>query len=171
MNFKKKQALTGSAASSSSNAAAASASASSASASSPSSLLSRSFSASASAASSKPAPYSFSPPGRNHLFVPGPVNIHENVLRAMDRPSQNHRDPWFAPFLKEILEDSKMIFGTKKGTPFIYPGTGTGGWESALTNTLSPGDKVVTFRYGQFSHLWIGKMKERFFFFSEFFCF
>lgn len=77
----------------------------------------------------------------------------------MDRPSQNHRDPWFAPFFKEILEDSKMIFGTKRGTPFIYPGTGTGGWESALTNTLSPGDKVVTFRYGQFSHLWIDMMQ------------
>ena len=83
----------------------------------------------------------------------------------MDRPSQNHRDPWFAPFFKECLEDSKMIFGTKKGTPFIYPGTGTGGWESALTNTLSPGDKVVTFRYGQFSHLWIGE--EFFFSFSR----
>ena len=52
-----------------------------------------------------------------------------------------------------------MIFGTKKGTSFIFPGTGTGGWESALTNTLSPGDKVVTFRYGQFSHLWIDMME------------
>jgi alanine-glyoxylate transaminase/serine-glyoxylate transaminase/serine-pyruvate transaminase len=52
-----------------------------------------------------------------------------------------------------------MIFGTKKGTTFIFPGTGTGGWESALTNTLSPGDKVVTFRYGQFSHLWIDMMQ------------
>jgi len=148
-NRLEQQALTGPAASSSSSVA-------SSSSAPPSSLL-RGFSASA-AASSKPAPYSFSPPGRNHLFVPGPVNIHENVLRAMDRPSQNHRDPWFAPFFKECLEDSKMIFGTKKGTPFIYPGTGTGGWESALTNTLSPGDKVVTFRYGQFSHLWIGKI-------------
>lgn len=76
----------------------------------------------------------------------------------MDRPSQNHRDPWFAPFFKKVLEDTKMIFGTKAGTPLIYPGTGTGGWESALTNTLSPGDKVVTFRYGQFSHLWIDMM-------------
>jgi len=52
-----------------------------------------------------------------------------------------------------------MIFGTKEGTPFIYPGTGTGGWEVALTNTLSPGDKIVTFRYGQFSHLWVDMMK------------
>jgi len=76
----------------------------------------------------------------------------------MDRPSQNHRDPWFAPFFQKVLSDSKMIFGTTKGTPLIYPGTGTGGWESALTNTLSPGDKILTFRYGQFSHLWIDMM-------------
>ena len=89
----------------------------------------------------------------------GPVNIHENVLRAMDRPSQNHRDPWFPPFFQSILEDTKMIFKTKEGTPFIFPGTGTGGWECALTNTLSPGDKVVTFRYGQFSHLWVDMMQ------------
>ena len=77
----------------------------------------------------------------------------------MVQPSQNHRDPWFPPFFQEILEDSKMIFGTKEGTPYIYPGTGTGGWEVALTNTLSPGDKIVTFRYGQFSHLWVDMMK------------
>lgn len=105
------------------------------------------------------APYSYSPPGRNHLFVPGPVNIHDRVLRAMDRPSLNHRDPWYPPFFTGILEDLKMIFATKQGTTFIYPGTGTGGWESALQNTLSPGDKVVTFRYGQFSHLWVDMMK------------
>ena len=66
----------------------------------------------------------------------------------MNVGGQNHRDPWFAKFFVQLLEDSKMIFGTTHGTPFIFPGTGTGGWESALTNTLSPGDKVVTFRYG-----------------------
>lgn len=74
-------------------------------------------------------------------------------------PGQNHRDPWFAPFFKSVLNDSKYIFRTETGTPFIYPGTGTGGWEAALTNTLSPGDKVVTFRYGQFSHLWVDMMQ------------
>ncbi|CAL8462270.1 g1801 [Coccomyxa elongata] len=105
------------------------------------------------------APYSFTPPGRNHLAVPGPVNIHEQVMRAMDRPSQNHRDPWFPPFYQQILEDTKYIFKTTEGTAFIFPGTGTGGWEVGLTNTLSPGDKIVTFRYGQFSHLWIDMMK------------
>eukprot|EP00239_Pterosperma_sp_CCMP1384_P010189 CAMPEP_0197864078 /NCGR_PEP_ID=MMETSP1438-20131217/42008_1 /TAXON_ID=1461541 /ORGANISM="Pterosperma sp., Strain CCMP1384" /LENGTH=379 /DNA_ID=CAMNT_0043482185 /DNA_START=207 /DNA_END=1346 /DNA_ORIENTATION=+ len=77
----------------------------------------------------------------------------------MDRPSANHRDPWFPPFFKECLEDTKFLFQSKEGTPFIFPGTGTGGWEAALTNTLSPGDKVLTFRYGQFSHLWCDMME------------
>jgi alanine-glyoxylate transaminase / serine-glyoxylate transaminase / serine-pyruvate transaminase len=71
------------------------------------------------------------------------VNIHDRVLRAMDRPSLNHRDPWYPAFFTGILEDLKVIFATKQGTTFIYPGTGTGGWESALQNTLSPGDKVI----------------------------
>lgn len=105
------------------------------------------------------APYSYDPPGRNHLFVPGPVNIHASVLQAMDRPAQNHRDPWFNPFFSSILEDSKMLFGTTEATTFIYPGTGTGGWECGLTNTLSPGDKILTFRYGQFSLLWVDMMQ------------
>lgn len=77
----------------------------------------------------------------------------------MHVPGQNHRDPWFADFYKKCLSDLKMIFGTTDGTTIIFPGTGTGGWESALTNTLSPGDKVVTFRYGLFSHLWIDMMQ------------
>lgn len=91
--------------------------------------------------------------------IPGPVNIHEDVLNAMHVPGQNHRDPWFAEFYKACLEDTKLIYGTEKGTPILWPGTGTGGWEAALTNTLSPGDKVVTFRYGLFSHLWIDMMQ------------
>lgn len=109
--------------------------------------------------SSTPEPFSYTPPGRNHLFVPGPVNIHERVLRAMNVPGQNHRDPWFAAVFKKVLEDTKLIFNTKEGTTFLWPGTGTGGWEAALTNTLSPGDKVVCFRYGLFSHLWIDMMQ------------
>lgn len=78
----------------------------------------------------------------------GPVNIHDKVLRAMNVGGQNHRDPWFSKFYIDVLNDTKIIFGSETGTPIIFPGTGTGGWESALTNTLSPGDKVVTFRYG-----------------------
>jgi len=109
------------------------------------------------AASTQPD-FSFVPSGRNHLFVPGPVNIHENVIRAMSVPGQNHRDPWFAPFYKKLVNDTRYIYQTKEATPFIFPGTGTGGWEAALTNTLSPGDKIITFRYGQFSHLWVDMM-------------
>ena len=104
------------------------------------------------------APFSYTPPGRNHLFVPGPVNIHDRVLRAMNLPGQNHRDPWFPELYKSVLEDTKFVYQTKEGTPFIFPGTGTGGWEASLTNTLSPGDKVICFRYGLFSHLWIDMM-------------
>lgn len=77
----------------------------------------------------------------------------------MNVPGQNHRDPWFAELFKGILHDTKYLFNTKEGTPFIFPGTGTLGWEAALTNTLSPGDKVVCFRYGLFSHLWIDMMQ------------
>lgn len=111
-----------------------------------------------SAPASEDKPFSYVPPGRNHLFVPGPVNIHESVQRAMVVPGQNHRDPWFPEFYKSVLEDTKFVFQTTEGTPFIFPGTGTGGWESSLTNTLSPGDKVVAFRYGLFSHLWVDMM-------------
>lgn len=77
----------------------------------------------------------------------------------MNVPGQNHRDPWFAELYKSVLEDTKFVFQTRDGTPFIFPGTGTGGWEAALCNTLSPGDKVVCFRYGLFSHLWIDMMQ------------
>lgn len=122
----------------------------------------RAFSAMPEAAStsSRPTePFTYVPPGRNHLFVPGPVNIHDRVLRSMSVPGQNHRDPWFAQLYMNVLEDTKYIYQTKEATPFIFPGTGTGGWEAALTNTLSPGDKVVCFRYGLFSHLWIDMMK------------
>jgi hypothetical protein len=55
----------------------------------------------------------------------GPVNIHENVLRAMNVPGQNHRDPWFAAFFKDVLADSKYVFQTQKGTPFIFTGAGS----------------------------------------------
>lgn len=107
----------------------------------------------------KDTSFSYTPPGRNHLFVPGPTNIPDRVVRAMIRPSENHRDPYFAGFLLPIFEDLKGLFKSKEGTPFIFPATGTGAWEAGLTNTLSPGDKVVAFRYGQFSHLWIDQAK------------
>ncbi|KAK9842890.1 hypothetical protein WJX74_003974 [Apatococcus lobatus] len=105
------------------------------------------------------ADYSYEPPGTSHCFVPGPVNIHEKTRRAMMVPGQNHRDPWFSPFFSKLLEDVRLIFGTSNAQTFIYPATGTGGWESGLQNTLSPGDKVLTWRYGQFSHLWVDMME------------
>ncbi|KAJ9537035.1 hypothetical protein OSB04_029768 [Centaurea solstitialis] len=98
-------------------------------------------------------------PGRNHLFVPGPVNIPEQVLRAMNRNNEDYRSPAIPALTKVLLEDVKKIFKTTSGTPFIIPTTGTGAWESALTNTLSPGDRIVSFIIGQFSLLWVDQQK------------
>ncbi len=93
--------------------------------------------------------------GRNFLFVPGPTNTPDRILRAMHVPMEDHRSSAFPALTHGILRDLKTVFKTTTGTPIVFPGTGTGGWESALVNTLSPGDKVLSFRYGQFSHLWI----------------
>jgi alanine-glyoxylate transaminase / serine-glyoxylate transaminase / serine-pyruvate transaminase len=98
-------------------------------------------------------------PGRNFLFVPGPTNTPDRILRAMHVPMEDHRSSSFPELTGSILRDLKQVFKTETGTPFVFPGTGTGGWESALVNTLSPGDKILTFRYGQFSHLWIDMMQ------------
>lgn len=92
-------------------------------------------------------------PGRHHLFVPGPTNVPERVLRAMARSMEDHRSSAFPELTHGLLRDLRPIFGTERGRPFIFPGTGTGGWEIALTNTLSPGDTVLAVRNGQFSHL------------------
>ncbi|XSG81975.1 MAG: aminotransferase class V-fold PLP-dependent enzyme [Methyloligella sp. ZOD6] len=94
-------------------------------------------------------------PGRNFLFVPGPTNLPESVLRAMHVPSEDHRSPRFPELTKPLFEDLKKIFKSKDGQAFIFPSSGTGAWEAAITNTLSPGDKVLAPRFGQFSHLWI----------------
>ena len=93
-------------------------------------------------------------PGRNYLFAPGPTHIPNQVMNAMVVPQEDHRAPDFPQLVKPLLEDLKKIFRTKKGQCFIFPATGTAGWEIALTNTLSPGDKILTSRFGQFSHLW-----------------
>lgn len=92
--------------------------------------------------------------GRNHLFVPGPTNIPDRVRRAMDLALEDHRGPHFPAFSKRLLEDVKKIFRTDSGQVFIFPASGTGGWEAAITNTLSPGDKVLQAVFGQFSLLW-----------------
>src|SRR6266545_317127 len=94
-------------------------------------------------------------PGRNFLFVPGPTNVPERILRAMDRAMEDHRSSAFPELTTGLLPDLKKVFQTTTGQAFIFPATGTGGWEAALVNTRSPGDRVIAPRYGQFSHLWI----------------
>jgi alanine-glyoxylate transaminase/serine-glyoxylate transaminase/serine-pyruvate transaminase len=94
-------------------------------------------------------------PGRNFLFVPGPTNMPERILRAMDRAMEDHRSSAFPDLATGLFHDLKQLFRTTTGQTFIFQATGTGGWEAALVNTLSPGDRVLAPRYGQFSHLWI----------------
>ncbi len=93
-------------------------------------------------------------PGRNYLFCPGPTHIPQAVQNAMICPQEDHRAPDFPQLVKPLLRDVKKIFKTTKGTCFLFPATGTAGWEVALANTMSPGDKILTTRFGQFSHLW-----------------
>ncbi len=93
--------------------------------------------------------------GRNALFVPGPTNVPDRVLRAMMVSMEDHRSPKFPELTLHCLSALKKVFKTEKGTPIMFPASGTGCWEAALTNCLSPGDKVLASRFGQFSHLWI----------------
>ena len=92
--------------------------------------------------------------GRNHLYIPGPTNVPNEILNAMHVNMEDHRSPVFPELLTPLLRDLKKIFRTEAGQAFIFPATGTAGWEVALTNTLNPGDKVLIYRFGQFSHLW-----------------
>ncbi|MEE9322489.1 MAG: aminotransferase class V-fold PLP-dependent enzyme [Granulosicoccus sp.] len=93
--------------------------------------------------------------GNRGLFVPGPTNIPESVRRALDVPMEDHRAPDLPEFTLPLFEDLKKIFKSENGQVFLFPSSGTGGWEAAMTNTLSPGDKVLVSRFGQFSHLWV----------------
>ena len=93
--------------------------------------------------------------GRHFLQIPGPTNVPDRVLRAMDFPTMDHRGPAFADVGTKALEGMKSIFQTE-GTVVIYPASGTGAWEAALVNTLSPGDKVLMYETGHFASLWSG---------------
>ena len=93
--------------------------------------------------------------GRNFLFVPGPTNVPDRVLRAMHVAMEDHRSPAFPELTRACLEGLKPIFKTTTGAPILFPSSGTGCWEAALTNCLNPGDKVLTSRFGQFTHLWV----------------
>ncbi len=94
-------------------------------------------------------------PGRNFLFVPGPTNIPDRVQRAMMVAMEDHRSSAFPELSSTVLTGLKKVFKTNSGQAFIFPSSGTGAWEAALTNTLSPGDRILASRFGQFSHLWI----------------
>ncbi len=94
-------------------------------------------------------------PGRPFLHVPGPTNVPDRILRAMNVPMEDHRSPAFPALTLPLFEDLKKVFKTTSGEPFIFPSSGTGAWEAVLTNTLCAGDRVLSVRFGQFSHLWI----------------
>ena len=93
--------------------------------------------------------------GVRGLFVPGPTNVPEEVRKAIDLPMEDHRAPTLPKFTLPLFQDLKRVFKSETGQVFLFPGSGTGGWEAAITNTLSSGDKVLASRFGQFSHLWI----------------
>ena len=91
--------------------------------------------------------------GRHFLQIPGPTNVPDRVLQAIAMPTIDHRGPEFATLGREVVAGMKRVFRTE-GTVVIYPSSGTGAWEAALVNTLSPGDRVVMFETGQFATLW-----------------
>ena len=99
-------------------------------------------------------------PGKISLFVPGPTNMPDRVRQAMDISNEDHRAPGMDKFWHPLITDLKKVFGTTDAQPFIFPGTGSSGWEAALTNLLNEGDKVLSGRFGQFSHLWIEMCKK-----------
>src|SRR4029453_798646 len=92
-------------------------------------------------------------PGRHFLQIPGPTNVPDRILRAIAQPTIDHRGPAFALLGREVLDGLQRVFQTA-GPVVIYPSSGTGAWEAALVNTLSPGDKVLMFETGHFAVLW-----------------
>jgi alanine-glyoxylate transaminase/serine-glyoxylate transaminase/serine-pyruvate transaminase len=97
--------------------------------------------------------------GRHFLQIPGPTNVPDRVLRAIAQPTIDHRGPEFARLTAEVTERLRKIFQTE-GPIVMYPSSGTGAWEAALVNTLSPGDRVLMFETGYFATLW-KEMAER----------
>jgi alanine-glyoxylate transaminase / serine-glyoxylate transaminase / serine-pyruvate transaminase len=99
------------------------------------------------------------PAGRHFLQIPGPTNVPDRVLRAIDMPTIDHRGPEFQVLAKDVLEGMKRIFRTRHPV-VIFPASGTGAWEAALVNTLSPGDKVLMSETGHFASLWFRMAKK-----------
>jgi alanine-glyoxylate transaminase / serine-glyoxylate transaminase / serine-pyruvate transaminase len=91
--------------------------------------------------------------GRHFLQIPGPTNVPDRILRAMDLPTIDHRGPDFQALGQEVLEGCRAVFQTA-GPVIIFPSSGTGAWEAAIVNTLSPGDRVLMVETGQFATLW-----------------
>ncbi len=94
-------------------------------------------------------------PGRRFLAIPGPTNVPERVRQAMAIPMEDQRAPDLPAFTLPLFEDLRRVFKTRDGNVLIFPASGTGGWEAAIANTLSPGDRVLAARFGQFSGLWV----------------
>ena len=91
--------------------------------------------------------------GRHFLQIPGPTNVPERILRAMARPTIDHRGPEFQALAREVLDGLGAVFQTRQPV-VVYPASGTGAWEAALVNTLSPGDRVLMVETGYFATLW-----------------
>ncbi|HYZ30867.1 MAG TPA: aminotransferase class V-fold PLP-dependent enzyme [Crenalkalicoccus sp.] len=91
--------------------------------------------------------------GRHFLQIPGPTNVPDRVLRAMDNPTMDHRGPDFGAFGRQLLEKLRFVFKTEQPV-IVFPSSGTGAWEAALVNTLSPGDRVLMVETGWFATLW-----------------
>lgn len=92
---------------------------------------------------------------QNPVFIPGPTNIPESLRKACDMPTIDHRSPLFGSILHPARAGVQEVLKSETAEVFIFPSTGTGGWETALTNTLNAGDKVLAARNGMFSHRWI----------------
>ena len=97
--------------------------------------------------------FSNAPSGRHFLQIPGPTNVPDRILRAIDHPTIDHRGPEFGALGRKVLSEIKTVFKTRQDV-VIYPASGTGAWEAALVNTLSAGDRVLMFETGHFASLW-----------------
>lgn len=92
---------------------------------------------------------------QNPVFIPGPTNIPERLRRAVDLPTMDHRSRAFGELLAPVFDGVRSVLKSRDAEIAIFPGTGTAGWEAAITNTLSPGECVLAARHGMFSHRWI----------------
>jgi alanine-glyoxylate transaminase/serine-glyoxylate transaminase/serine-pyruvate transaminase len=92
---------------------------------------------------------------QNPVFIPGPTNMPEALRKAADMPTLDHRSPLFGQILRPALAGVKKVLKSESAEIFIFPSTGTGGWETAISNTLSAGEQILAARYGMFSHRWI----------------